>query len=442
MEYIFNVRTSVTNLKVVTLPFEISDSYSISHIRTTNKGRFAFKLRSNNIVICKRIDQETGWEKDVYIKIEQTHPLCVFNIDSVHVLKISTFAVNTPIQIKFWNVYLSCGKECNIVDFYFKDDNSGRQKWILEKDDVDDSIYYIKSSHNFPDFRKYLGCPNQDNNVYMYSSKNRFTKWKIQHVLEDLYSFEYVGEKFDPNDVCLVVARYLENIDWVRAYNDIAIIYNKGNPATLPTTMKRVVQLHNIGREGHTYLYHIIHNYDALTKYCIFLQGYPFQHNSTILIGIDNYEKGDSVQALGVRYIASWNIPPKEIVDKFVQTRPDGFQYLIAEATADHDYYGEYHFLDKIVLGKIAGYKKRYPASTSLFANFLERSKFPYTKPLDRVRFTWCGLFSVEKKHILKWKIEAYEGIMNELLDFDQQKFQGGTNGYLLERLWLYIFED
>lgn len=76
----------------------------------------------------------------------------------------------------------------------------------------------------------------------------------------------------------LVVARYNEPLDWLDHLPDglNVHVYNKGEPIDRPH-----VQLENIGRESHTYLTHIIQNYDRLAQFTIFVQGYPFDHNET-----------------------------------------------------------------------------------------------------------------------------------------------------------------
>jgi len=74
----------------------------------------------------------------------------------------------------------------------------------------------------------------------------------------------------------VVVARYEENIDWTVGVPK-CVIYNKGS--SVPATRHPVIPLPNVGREGHTYLYHIIQNYDDLDDYTCFLQGHPFDHS-------------------------------------------------------------------------------------------------------------------------------------------------------------------
>jgi hypothetical protein len=76
----------------------------------------------------------------------------------------------------------------------------------------------------------------------------------------------------------LVVARYNEDIEWTKKYDNV-IIYNKGLPLI---GYSNVIELPNVGREGHTYYHHIYTNYDNLDEYTIFLQGNPFDHTPNL----------------------------------------------------------------------------------------------------------------------------------------------------------------
>jgi hypothetical protein len=75
----------------------------------------------------------------------------------------------------------------------------------------------------------------------------------------------------------LIVARYNENLDWVNHFESYQI-YNKGVKDLAPHHQANAVQLPNVGREAHTYLYHIINNYDNLEDVLIFSQGTVFHH--------------------------------------------------------------------------------------------------------------------------------------------------------------------
>jgi hypothetical protein len=70
----------------------------------------------------------------------------------------------------------------------------------------------------------------------------------------------------------IVISRFMENIDWCfqgkyKQFNKI--IYNKGAELHLPEE----IPLANVGRESHTFLYHIVENYHNLADVTVFLPG-------------------------------------------------------------------------------------------------------------------------------------------------------------------------
>ena len=84
----------------------------------------------------------------------------------------------------------------------------------------------------------------------------------------------------------IVVARYNEDIMYLSLFKNIMIVYNKGDDNT-PFDFN-TIKLPNIGRESHTYLYHIIQNYDNLANKTLFLQGRVHDHK---LLPINEYFK-------------------------------------------------------------------------------------------------------------------------------------------------------
>ena len=78
----------------------------------------------------------------------------------------------------------------------------------------------------------------------------------------------------------VVVARYNENLDWVNKefINEKITIYNKGKNDFIPLPNWTVIELPNVGRESHTYLYHIVTNYNNLADRTLFIQGRPYDH--------------------------------------------------------------------------------------------------------------------------------------------------------------------
>ena len=75
----------------------------------------------------------------------------------------------------------------------------------------------------------------------------------------------------------IVIARYNEDLEWLHdekftKYN--IIIYNKGiNDNFIKLPNMTIINLENVGRDSHTYLYYIINNYNNLSNITIFLPG-------------------------------------------------------------------------------------------------------------------------------------------------------------------------
>jgi hypothetical protein len=83
----------------------------------------------------------------------------------------------------------------------------------------------------------------------------------------------------------LVVARCREELKWLRRVPaSVRItIYNKGEDPGLPPAIAvrsglLLTELHNQGREAHSYLTHLCHRYESLSPVTVFCQGHPFDH--------------------------------------------------------------------------------------------------------------------------------------------------------------------
>lgn len=80
------------------------------------------------------------------------------------------------------------------------------------------------------------------------------------------------------HNIEFVVAKYKEDIEWTKIISNAKVtIYDKENG-----------QLPNVGREAHTYIHHIVENYDNLSDITIFLQGDPFIHLNKDFSGFEN----------------------------------------------------------------------------------------------------------------------------------------------------------
>ena len=80
-----------------------------------------------------------------------------------------------------------------------------------------------------------------------------------------------------PAGTDVVVARYAEDLAWLEPIAHDCVVYNKGAPIA-GTAFRALVELPNVGREAHTYLHHIVTNYDRLADVTVFVQGCIADH--------------------------------------------------------------------------------------------------------------------------------------------------------------------
>jgi Protein of unknown function (DUF3431) len=358
---------------------------------------------------------------------------------SENLVKLSNSKLNSLTYImSLDNKFLTSDSRYNLVHYIpsrYPDIRYKLQKWTIEKDRKN-NYYYIRSNSQLYTHAKYLGCPNKNERGFLYTSKNEWTRWKIIHVKDNIYNLIYVGTKFNPNKLGLIVARYNENTQWALAYDDIATIYNKGKPILYP--FQKIIELPNKGREGNTYLYHIVENYNCLPDKTVFSQGDPFPHNQTILYGIDNSNKTLPVQPLGHGYLKHKNNPPPSYVKRFETVTKYGLKYLVVLVNNNYGHCKPYHLPNEWGNKVISDYKQRFPKCESIMNHFLKRCKIQSLKPIECFRHTSAALFSADRYHIQKNNINIYKNILEELTRYSDQ---GYPEGYLLERLWLYILE-
>ena len=189
----------------------------------------------------------------------------------------------------------------------------------------------------------------------------------------------------------LVVARYNDDLEWLNDFQDKNLyVYNKGND-----TVNNSVKLPNIGREAHTYLTHIINNYDNLDDVTIFTQGNP-DHAS--------------------------NISEFNLQDNFT-----GYKTFV-------EYYG--NFEDGEIISR-----KNQPGMH--WMSFSTRSqvtpsviyKFLYNQNLPNCWVAVCAIFAVDKQSILKHSKEKYQELYSLF-----QRSDSTWMAYVLEYSWTLMF--
>jgi DNA-directed RNA polymerase subunit F len=264
----------------------------------------------------------------------------------------------------------------------------------------------------------------------------------------------------------LICARYKENINWLLPLkDDLITIYNKGDDDLYLFPKDKIVKLENLGREGGTYLYHIIQNYDNLDEHTIFIQGNPIDH-----IWYNNYirsydeifkifkedkpynfkyiskqfikvnkeevkEYTSGIPSLGVFIKA---VPTDMVIEKAlnIQNLPPYSENDIKLLVEDLKQHG-----NTITINDLSDYISKYIAFVANEGSHLRRlelySLFD-TSFLEKIidegyEFGYGALFVASKKAILKYPKHFWENIY--------RTFQHVTpgSGWGLEKLWKII---
>uniref|UniRef100_A0A6C0E1S9 Methyltransferase n=1 Tax=viral metagenome TaxID=1070528 RepID=A0A6C0E1S9_9ZZZZ len=267
----------------------------------------------------------------------------------------------------------------------------------------------------------------------------------------------------------LICARYNENINWLLPLkDDLITVYNKGPDDLHLFPKDKIVKLENLGREGGTYLYHIIQNYDKLDDYTIFIQGnpvdhvfcreyqrsyneifttfkqpksYDFKYISKHFIRvhkdeITNYTSG--IPSLGI-FVDP--IPTKEVIKKTLQlTNLPEFSEkdisLLVDKLKQHG--------DMITMYELSDFfvsNKSFMSNDGHNSRRLELYSLFDTSILEIVmntgyEFGYGALFVASKKAILKYPKQFWENIYSTFQSFMP------ASGWGLEKFWRLILTD
>ena len=198
-------------------------------------------------------------------------------------------------------------------------------------------------------------------------------------------------------DYQIVVARYNEDISYLSLFNSIMIIYNKGNN-DIPFNYNSII-LPNIGRESHTYLYHIINNYDNLANKTLFIQGKIKDHK--LLPMVEYFKPGDFIGRKS-KYNIDFLKHPIKHSGKYLKELING--------SLRRTNYTPYEWLNMVGI------------------NITE---------LDDFEMVWGANFCVSKELIHKKPKIFYEHLI-KYVDYDINP----EEGHIFERSWYLIFNS
>jgi hypothetical protein len=214
-------------------------------------------------------------------------------------------------------------------------------------------------------------------------------------------------------NIDIIVSRYNEDLEWINEepFNKFQyIVYNKGlNDEFCKNNVKEIINLPNLGKCDHTYLYHIFNNYDNLADIIIF---FPGSLNA-------EYKKQKAIKILNYIISSGYNNAfflgnyQNDIFETFKDFKLDDWK------TSDEKNY-KLNSESKLQLCRLRPYGKWY------------RYFFGNTKAKWN---TYLGIFSIDKKDVVQHPRQRYELLVNTLSSHSNPEV-----GHYIERSWGAIF--
>jgi hypothetical protein len=221
-------------------------------------------------------------------------------------------------------------------------------------------------------------------------------------------------EQAHAGSVQVVVARYNEDLDWVRLlpFRNV-VVYDKGDgsggfgPGAVPDWVT-VVRLPNVGREGHSYLWHIHAKYDRLADVTVFLPG-----------------SAASIQGKWVK--ARW------VVDHVCRTGCSAFPSIRAPGGLERHFAAfeihEYTATDP--RNQVGSSADLLPSDVRPFGSWYAAHGF--ATGVEWV--TMQGIFAVSRHHIHQRTREEYRRLLAQVAGHNNPE-----TGHFLERVWHAVF--
>jgi hypothetical protein len=186
----------------------------------------------------------------------------------------------------------------------------------------------------------------------------------------------------------IVVSKYKEDTSWIKQFT------SQINPIVYDKSGSGDNSLPNTGREGHTYLHHILSRWDSLSDYTVFCQGNPFDH-------CENFFSIMNTLSINERLIDT------------------GF-YSLGTIVSE---------------GPYGNFDKRHECGLPMFywLDFLFGISM---NPSDKYRTVYGAQFVVHKSNILNRPQKLYK-ILYHILSQEKDPIEG----YIIERLWPYLLD-
>lgn len=218
-------------------------------------------------------------------------------------------------------------------------------------------------------------------------------------------------DEHDDDQFQLVISRFNENLEWLKnpPFNDFTniVIYNKGDNDNYYKPKKSIqIKLKNVGKCDHTYLYHIIQNYDKLPIGVVFLPG-SADMSSKIY------------KAIQTTNLAITHKKSAMVCTIFENVQKQLYNFVKEDYKTAYEANHNKNSITKTTKAKIRPFGKWF-----------------YTKfgNLVSTHVTFGGIFAVSKSHIENRPKIFYENLLSEL------NYINPEVGHYIERSWEAIF--
>jgi hypothetical protein len=230
------------------------------------------------------------------------------------------------------------------------------------------------------------------------------------------YSFEFENNIIIPekqDNMSFIVSKFNENVSYIQYFNNV-FLYDK-NPVNSENFYKYIKpdikyeHLLNVGRESHTYIYHIIKHYDNLSDINIFMSASTLTFSN--MYKVDLYKK-----LLYIYYKTKDTVffrNPKNLLESFIDFKINKY----STKSKENNCFDNYDELTESIDGNYGNW---------YIKNFGFRN----------VNYgSYGGILLLHKRHILQHPKKYYEDLISYL-----DKSNSPEEGHYFERAWGAVF--
>jgi len=215
------------------------------------------------------------------------------------------------------------------------------------------------------------------------------------------------------SNVEIIVSRFNEDLNWTMEYpfNQFEYtVYNKGiNDDFIKTNVTKIIKLNNVGKCDHTYLYHIIKNYNDLSNIVVFFPG-----------SLDMYYKKEKAIKL-LNLIIKNNFSKAYFIGDYQKNLFNTFKdFKLDEWKTTNE--------KNVTINSESSLQKCRLRPYGVWYRYFFGKKQAHWLSM------W-GIFSVDKRDILQHKKSRYELLIQTV-----NKHSNPEAGHYIERSWGAIF--